>query len=293
MNMNEDTSRQFNENNFNNCNNFNNFNTHLDNLESYNIKKQSKILLLNNKTLDYYKYSKYNYTLYNIVKKEFSHHDNFFVISEGKIVPLHTKLSDIFDKGNYFRYDIIERQKGGSIIDLFTSIIQIGKFFILVGDFVIWIGKFIVWFFRFIGWVFYDLLNPFKLASEFFNSLMIILIGICRLPLDLLMSLAGLGFNTLGQWTQGFWGWDQTNLSNSDKESNYFKKLDRGKGKKCYVTDGNTVPFSVILGTIICPPIGVFMDMGATGWLNILICTLLTLIFYLPGLVYALLIIYS
>jgi len=35
------------------------------------------------------------------------------------------------------------------------------------------------------------------------------------------------------------------------------------------------------------------MDMGLTGWLNILICILLTLLFYIPGLVYALLIIYS
>jgi len=38
---------------------------------------------------------------------------------------------------------------------------------------------------------------------------------------------------------------------------------------------------------------GVFMDMGTSGWLNIIICALLTLCFYLPGLCYALLIIYS
>jgi uncharacterized membrane protein YqaE (UPF0057 family) len=53
------------------------------------------------------------------------------------------------------------------------------------------------------------------------------------------------------------------------------------------------VPFSIILGTIICPPIGVFMDVGLTGWFNIFICMLLTLMFYVPGLVYALLIIYA
>ena len=35
---------------------------------------------------------------------------------------------------------------------------------------------------------------------------------------------------------------------------------------------------------------GVFMDMGLSGWLNILICVLLTLLYYIPGLTYALLI---
>ena len=92
---------------------------------------------------------------------------------------------------------------------------------------------------------------------------------------------------------QGFWGWDQSSLTSNDMNSNYFKNINRTSGKKCYLTNSNTVPFSVILGTILCPPIGVFMDMGLTGWLNILICILLTLLFYIPGLVYALLIVYS
>jgi uncharacterized membrane protein YqaE (UPF0057 family) len=99
--------------------------------------------------------------------------------------------------------------------------------------------------------------------------------------------------NSIGGWFTTIWGWDQSNLTYNDKNSNYFKGIDRVKGKKCYLTSNNTVPFSIILGTIICPPLGVFMDLGATGWFNILICTLLTLMFYVPGLVYALLVIYS
>ena len=106
-------------------------------------------------------------------------------------------------------------------------------------------------------------------------------------------SLFSLSVNTIGGWMQGFWGWDQSSLTQTDKESNYFRKQNRNKGKKCYLTNTNTIPFSVVLGTILCPPIGVFMDMGISGWLNILICVLLTLLFYIPGLVYALLIIYS
>ena len=48
----------------------------------------------------------------------------------------------------------------------------------------------------------------------------------------------------------------------------------------------------VLLGTIILPPLGVFMELGIKGWLNILICALLTLLYYVPGLVYALILLY-
>ena len=102
-----------------------------------------------------------------------------------------------------------------------------------------------------------------------------------------------LAVNTVGGWMLGLWGWDQSSLTQSDKDSNYFKKMHKNRNRKCYLTNTNTIPFSIILGTILCPPIGVFMDMGLSGWFYILICILLTLLFYFPGLIYALLIIYS
>ena len=154
-------------------------------------------------------------------------------------------------------------------------------------------GYLLVWFIKFLLWVFTDLLNPLTFFTDFFNSLIALVIIICRLPFDTILGLLALSVNTIGGWMQGFWGWDQSNLNEADRRSNYFKKINRSKGKKCYLTNTNTVPFSVILGTILCPPIGVFMDMGITGWLNILICILLTLLFYIPGLVYALLVIYA
>ena len=111
--------------------------------------------------------------------------------------------------------------------------------------------------------------------------------------LNIFIALTSKIINTFGGWMQGFWGWDQSSLTKNDKNSNYFKSIDKSKGSKCYLTDTNTVPFSVILGTVLCPPIGVFMELGLAGWLNIVICGLLTLLFYLPGLCYALLIIYA
>mgnify|MGYP006076545991 CR=1 FL=1 len=45
-----------------------------------------------------------------------------------------------------------------------------------------------------------------------------------------------------------------------------------------------------MIATIICPPLGVFMSFGLSGWVKIIICSILSLIYYIPGLVYALLI---
>ena len=145
----------------------------------------------------------------------------------------------------------------------------------------------------FVIWVFSDLLNPIKLIADFWNSIVLILVTLMNTVFGVIMGLAAFVTNQIGQWMQGFWGWDESNLTKQDKESNYFKGIDTKKGKKCYLTNNNKVPFSVLLGTILCPPLGVFMDMGLTGWMNIFICGILTLLFYLPGLFYALLVIYS
>ena len=110
---------------------------------------------------------------------------------------------------------------------------------------------------------------------------------------NVFLGLMAFVINGVGGWMQGFWGWDQSSLTKKDINSNYFKGIDRKKGKKCYLTNNNTVPFSILLGTILCPPIGVFMNLGITGWFNILICGLLTLLYYIPGLFYALLVIYA
>ena len=55
----------------------------------------------------------------------------------------------------------------------------------------------------------------------------------------------------------------------------------RGIGAKNFVN---------IVAMIICPPLGVFMSFGLAGWFKILICCVLTILYYFPGLLYALLI---
>lgn len=222
--------------------------------------------------------------------------DDYYIIKDGKLLD----KNEIIDKSNnglnnneLIIIDVYERQNGGGLIDMFMGIIQIGKVFLKIGDFIIWIGKFILWFIFFLGWVITDFLNPIKLFTDFFNGFMVLLISICRLPFDVLLGMFAFFVNGFGSWMQGFWGWDNQFTTKLDKNSDYLKKLNLSKGKKCYLTNTNKVPFSILLGTLICPPLGVFMDVGLTGWFNILICILLTFLFYIPGLAYALLIIYS
>jgi uncharacterized membrane protein YqaE (UPF0057 family) len=239
--------------------------------------------------------------------------DDYFIIYNGKLLSKNIDIlqfiniestillnsSNSLNINNYinnYKYnniEIIPRQKGGGFIDLFKSIIQIGEFFLKIFDVITWIFQFIAWFIQFVIWVFTDLININTLVKEFYNSMMVIVLVILRLPLDLCTGFFAMTINAMSSWMQGFWGWDQSSLTKSDKESNYFQSMDMTKGKKYYLTSSNTVPFSVILGTILCPPIGVFMDMGTSGWLNIIVCCILTLAFYIPGLFYALLIIYS
>jgi uncharacterized membrane protein YqaE (UPF0057 family) len=187
--------------------------------------------------------------------------------------------------------EIIPRMRGGGVLDMFSSILQIGKVFFFLLDLTIWFGKFIAWLVMFLIAVFKFMFVD--LIFDFYNSIVLIVVSICKLPLDLLGGLFAWVMNGIGGWMTTIWGWDQSNLTKLDKNSKYFSGMDRNKGRKCYLTNNNKVPFSILLGTIICPPMGVFMDMGATGWLNILICMILTLMFYVPGLVYALLVIYS
>ena len=270
---------------------------------------KQKIITIFNKYYSYYpdeNNNDKNYTLlewfnnnwdwYAQVPEQFTPEilENSIILINGHhIVSLKTPVNEIFEKlqVNKINIELIPRLKGGGLVDMFMSIIEIGKVFLILGDFIIWFGKFIAWFIFFLGWLFKFLFVD--LITDFWNSILLIVITICTLPINLITGLIAWFINLFGGWMQGFWGWDQSGLNKNDKNSNYFKSIDRTKGKKCYLTNSNTVPFSILLGTIICPPLGVFMDLGITGWFNILICIILTLLFYLPGLFYALLVIYS
>jgi len=222
---------------------------------------------------------------------------NYILINGQYIIPASKidtiKINEIYNtiKTSLWDIDILPALKGGSLLDAFASIIQIGQVFLILIDIVEWFIKFVAWFVFFIIWLLKFLFVD--LITDFYHSLVLIVVTIFSLPFQILSAIAAFFVNSFGGWFQGFFGWDQTNLTKKDRNSNYFQEIDLNKGKKCYLTNTNTVPFSILLGTIICPPLGVFMDLGMSGWLNIFICMILTLLFYVPGLLYALVIIYS
>ena len=271
---------------------------------SYSHKNNAYIIITFSNIIKYLKTINVKFYLNN---NNINNEDDYFFFFNGKLISSDIKFKYVFENCNDTRnanynhnihnidiIDIIQKQKGGgSIIDAFMSIIKIGELFLKLGDIILWLLKFIAWFIQFLIWLMFDLLNPLNFATDFFKSLLLITVSICRIPLDLVLTLYKLGINTIAGWMQGFWGWDMSNLSKADKNSPYFQRINKNKGQKVYYTNSNTVPFSIILGTILCPPMGVFMDLGTSGWINIIICALLTLLFYIPGLCYALLIIYS
>lgn len=65
--------------------------------------------------------------------------------------------------------------------------------------------------------------------------------------------------------------------------------LDIYKPLRCYKGIGANGYLNII-AIIICPPLGVFMSYGLAGWLKILICAGLSIFYYFPGLIYALLV---
>ena len=232
-----------------------------------------------------------NLPIYNL---NYNKENDFYSLHNNKLLSKNTNIYKYIktQNTNILFLTIIEKNKGGIGVLIFCFF-QFAKFVMMLVKCIIWLSKFVWWLIQFILWLVFDLLNPLNFMGDFFNTLVTIILTICRLPVDIFITLLSFSVNLMGTWFQGFWGWEQSGLTKNDRETKYFTNLNKNKNKKCYLTNSNTVPFSIVLGTILCPPIGVFMDMGLTGWLNIIVCIFLTLLFYIPGLVYALLIIYS
>ena len=116
------------------------------------------------------------------------------------------KVTDIVTDNNNspIKENIINIQchiktRGGGIIDdiidpilgivlmVFDPIVNpigaIGKGFLFLIKVIFWILKFLIWFAAFAVWVFLDLLNPINLIRDFSNSVMLITITICSIPI--------------------------------------------------------------------------------------------------------------
>ena len=154
--------------------------------------------------------------------------------------------------------------------------------------------KLFIWGVKFISWFLLEVCSPSKLLSDFGTVLTTLVFSIVYAVFDVLKYFIKKVVNMFGPTIfNGFWGWDQVQNSEFDRtEAAYFDPKNKRANYKNYRTSDNKIPMSIIIGTVIFPPLGVFMEYGLSGWIQILIAGILTLLFYFPGLMFALMCLY-
>lgn len=163
--------------------------------------------------------------------------------------------------------------------DIVDVLKKIADFFIIASKGLLWFVKFIIWMLRFILYLL-EIFNPFSLIKELYNNTY-------NIPKQLIYAFENLFYNLSKSTTNtileplfnNIFGWDS-------------KKNDDDT-KVCNKTEKEEISITLILSTILLPPLGVFMKFGLKSWEDILLSGMLTMIFYFPGLIYALIKIFS
>ena len=158
----------------------------------------------------------------------------------------------------------------------------------------IYLIQLLIWGFRFMAWFIIEVCSPQQLVDDFGTIITTLVFSIVSAIFDVIKFLVKKVVNTVGPTIfNGFWGWDQVQDSQFDREqAAYFDPENKRFTQKNYTNSDNKIPSSIIIGTVIFPPLGVFMEYGLSGWIQIMICGFLTLCFYFPGLIYALICLY-
>ena len=162
------------------------------------------------------------------------------------------------------------------LTELFSGITKIAQAFIKMGELIIILITFIP---KMIETAM-DIFNPTKLLND--------LIGGTVGAMSIVIKRIGDLINP-----RTYFGSDP-NVDFSKKEDIFGAKVEKGpdgkyinpvksKGKKCLPP---TMLRMILL--MLCPPFALFLHLGLSGWLSIVICSLLTVYgLYFPGLIYA------
>jgi uncharacterized membrane protein YqaE (UPF0057 family) len=142
--------------------------------------------------------------------------------------------------------------------------------------------KVIFWVFKFLFYFISELLNPFNLFNDLFTSFVslprIIINVIVRIVVSFSKYMVNKIFNPI---INKAFGWD-LNVDIDDDNKDVLRT-----DKKCYKADEGALPNTVIISTVLLPPLGIFMRFGLQKWLEILIAGALTMLYYIPGLIYS------
>jgi len=229
----------------------------------------------------------------------------------GKIIYNSDQINLKEYKSDFIELDVIFRLKGGifsRILNgitsffnkiLFNPILYPIKAILKLIELVFWkipmyLIKLFIWCVKFISWFLLEVCSPSKLVSDFGTVLTTLVFSIVYAVFDVIKYFVKKVINKIGPTIfNGFWGWDQVQNSEFDRnEAAYFDPKHNRFNYKNYRTSDDKIPMSIIIGTVIFPPLGVFMEYGLSGWIQILISGMLTLLFYFPGLMYSLMCLY-
>jgi hypothetical protein len=177
----------------------------------------------------------------------------------------------------------IKRKRGGVIPGLndalevifkpiIAPIVAISQVFVIIIQTILWFVQLIIWVIRLIIFLFISLFSI--IGGGFDNLIKYLAYTAIMTPFEILSYLYKL-------------------ITGNNGEQDEDEKTETNK---CYgVKADGTVPTLVLVSTILCPPLGIFMVYGMLSWLYILICAVLCLIPvipYFPGLIFALIKIY-
>lgn len=238
-----------------------------------------------------------SHQLYNVIIQIICEHDKdiikwyndcIYLSYNGKPITQATLTKELFtDKINHIEW--FTRVKGGFIKDIINFVVGLARMFLFIPKFLLWLGGLIIWIIR---TTFFLIVVAIRYITNdgIMGLVKFLVLELIMAPITLVMTFMRTFVNWLGRNTvQALWGAD--NVPEPDDEPS--DKINTScSGNKCYKTAEGTIPFGVIIATILCPPVGVFMEYGLTGWFNVLITALLTLVFYFPGLIYALILLY-
>lgn len=244
--------------------------------------------------------------------------DNCLLKYQGKVVYSTQKInldnsndSNIETDTQILEFDVFFRLKGGFFKEILDGIIYffdqilfnpilypllaVGKLIELVfWKIPIYLIQLLIWGFKFMAWFITEVCSPQQLVDDFGTIITTLVFSIVSAIFDVIKFLIKKIVNTVGPTVfNGFWGWDQVQDSQFDKEQAAYFDPEHGRfTQKNYANSDNKIPMSIIIGTVIFPPLGVFMEYGLSGWIQILVAGFLTLCFYFPGLIYALICLY-
>lgn len=194
----------------------------------------------------------------------------------------------------YINVDWFLPLKGGFFMETIEAVIGIIKFLLFIPKAIIWLGRLFVWLIKMLLYLLV-LFSQVISREGVLGLIRFVSQEIMMTPFLLIGNIAGKIVNHLGMQTVNGWlsGADNAVDENEAASQDTLPSDDCSGGKrKCYKTVEGSVPWTVVLATVLFPPSGVFMEYGLHGWLQILICLLLTFMFYFPGLIYALILLY-